>query len=62
MPSGSVNGYSHISYGFIQFLAIISREIRFQWKTIEESSFYLENHKDSVAEELSDVLYWVLLL
>jgi len=34
----------------------------FQWKTNEESSLYLERNKNSVAEELSDVLYWVLLL
>ncbi|MCE1158314.1 MAG: nucleotide pyrophosphohydrolase [Spirochaetia bacterium] len=34
----------------------------FQWKTPEESSLHVKKNKDSVAEELSDVLYWVLLL
>jgi len=34
----------------------------FQWKTPEESILYIENNKESIAEELSDVLYWVLLL
>ncbi len=34
----------------------------FQWKNAEEMQSYLKDHKDHVGEELSDVLYWVLLL
>lgn len=34
----------------------------FQWKNGEELEKYLEEHKQEVAEELADVLNWVLLL
>jgi NTP pyrophosphatase (non-canonical NTP hydrolase) len=34
----------------------------FQWKSPEEMKLHLKDHKDAVAEELSDVLYWVLLM
>lgn len=34
----------------------------FQWKTPEEIERYLRTHKDDVADELIDVLYWVLLM
>lgn len=34
----------------------------FQWKTGQEIDAYLTTHKDSVGEELADVLYWVLLI
>jgi dCTP diphosphatase len=34
----------------------------FQWKTPEEVKEYLKNHKDDVAEELADVLHWVVLM
>ena len=34
----------------------------FQWKTEDECLQHLENHKEAVAEELVDVLYWVLLI
>lgn len=34
----------------------------FQWKRPEEIECYLEGHKGAVADELADVLYWVLLL
>jgi NTP pyrophosphatase (non-canonical NTP hydrolase) len=34
----------------------------FQWKSPEEMAKHLKNHKTDVAEELSDVLYWVLLM
>ena len=34
----------------------------FQWKSDEEIASYIEGHRDDVAEELCDVLYWVLLL
>jgi dCTP diphosphatase len=34
----------------------------FQWKNAEEIEAYLKTNKSDVAEELSDVLYWVLLI
>lgn len=34
----------------------------FQWKTPEEIKSHLEKHKNDVADELVDVMYWVLLL
>lgn len=34
----------------------------FQWKNGDELKKYLAENKDKVGEELSDVLYWVLLL
>lgn len=34
----------------------------FQWKNEQEMIKHVEDHKDDVAEELADVLYWVLLL
>ena len=34
----------------------------FQWKSPDEIAKYIKNHKDEIADELSDVLYWVLLM
>lgn len=34
----------------------------FQWKSAEEIREYAKTHKDDIAEELADVLNWVLLL
>lgn len=34
----------------------------FQWKSKEEMEEYIKTNKDEIGEELSDVLYWVLLL
>ncbi len=34
----------------------------FQWKSPQEIKQHLESNLDDVAEELSDVLYWVLLM
>jgi NTP pyrophosphatase (non-canonical NTP hydrolase) len=34
----------------------------FQWKSPEEINKHLKEHKADVAEELCDVLYWVLLM
>lgn len=34
----------------------------FQWKSTGEVLDHLENHRNSVGEELADILYWVLLL
>lgn len=34
----------------------------FQWKNQTEIDAYLKEHKGDVAEELVDVLYWVLLI
>lgn len=34
----------------------------FQWKNGEEMEQYTQAHKDEIAEELADVLYWVMLM
>jgi dCTP diphosphatase len=34
----------------------------FQWKSPKEIETYLETHTTDVAEEIADVLYWVLLM
>ena len=34
----------------------------FQWKNDKEIAAHIEKHRDEIGEELSDVLYWVLLL
>lgn len=34
----------------------------FQWKNGKELEEYLKTHKEHIGEELSDVLYWVLLM
>lgn len=34
----------------------------FQWKNGDELERYLAEHKDDAADELCDVLYWVLLI
>lgn len=34
----------------------------FQWKTPEEIESHIVEHKDDVADEMIDVLYWVLLM
>lgn len=34
----------------------------FQWKNETEILHYLESHRDNIAEEISDVLYWTLLI
>jgi NTP pyrophosphatase (non-canonical NTP hydrolase) len=34
----------------------------FQWKNEEEIQKYIKYHKVEIGEELSDVLYWVLLM
>lgn len=34
----------------------------FQWKNTEEMEKHLKDNKADVAEELADVLYWVLLM
>lgn len=34
----------------------------FQWKNENEIQEYIKSHKKEIGEELSDVLYWVLLL
>lgn len=34
----------------------------FQWKSPEEMEQHLQEHKEDVAEELADVMYWVLLM
>lgn len=35
---------------------------RFQWKNEEETKTYIKKHKKEIGGELSDVLYWVLLM
>ncbi len=34
----------------------------FQWKNEREMTEYIKENKDEVADELADVLYWVLLM
>jgi NTP pyrophosphatase (non-canonical NTP hydrolase) len=34
----------------------------FQWKNNDELQQYIEKKRDDIGDELSDVLYWVLLL
>lgn len=34
----------------------------FQWKNKEEMEKYIKTNKTDIGEELSDVLYWVLLM
>lgn len=34
----------------------------FQWKSGDELQKYIKEHKEHIGEELSDVLYWVLLM
>lgn len=34
----------------------------FQWKNPEEIDAYIKSHKSEIADELADVLYWVLLM
>jgi dCTP diphosphatase len=34
----------------------------FQWKNKEEMDAYVVSNKEDIAEELADVMYWVLLL
>lgn len=34
----------------------------FQWKSEDEIKTYIVSNKDDIAEELIDVLYWVLLM
>ena len=34
----------------------------FQWKSKEEIEKYVKENKEHIEEELSDVLYWVLLI
>lgn len=34
----------------------------FQWKSEEEIEKYIKEHRKQIEEELSDVLYWILLI
>ncbi len=34
----------------------------FQWKTIEEQKGYIKTHKDDIAEEVADVLNYLILI
>ncbi len=45
-------------------LVLESAEVmeHFQWKNNEEMQEYIKFHKNEIGEELSDVLYWVLLM
>jgi NTP pyrophosphatase (non-canonical NTP hydrolase) len=45
-------------------LALEAAEVleHFQWKNENEMSIHSRNKKDEIGEELSDVLYWILLL
>jgi NTP pyrophosphatase (non-canonical NTP hydrolase) len=45
-------------------LALEAAELleHFQWKNGKEIDAYIKKHKDEIADELVDVLYWVLLM
>ncbi len=45
-------------------LVLESAEVleQFQWKNEAEIKQYLEDNKDRVADEVADVLYWILLI
>src|SRR3989344_1054725 len=45
-------------------LALEAAEVleHFQWKNKEEIDAYIKSNKADVAEELADVLYWILLM
>ena len=45
-------------------LVLESAEVmeHFQWKNNEEMQEYIKSNKNEVAEELADVLYWILLM
>lgn len=45
-------------------LVLESAEVmeHFQWKNNEEMQEYVKSNKGQIGEELSDVLYWVLLM
>ncbi len=45
-------------------LVLESAEVmeHFQWKNNEEMQDYIKSNKNEVAEELADVLYWILLM
>lgn len=35
---------------------------QFQWKNAEETTRYIQDHREQIADELADTFYWVLLL
>ena len=45
-------------------LALEAAEVleHFQWKTPKEVEDYLKTHRERIGDELSDVLWWVLLM
>jgi len=45
-------------------LALEAAEVleHFQWKNEKEMEKYVKTNKDEIADELADVLYWVLLM
>lgn len=45
-------------------LALEAAEVleHFQWRTPEEIKEYLKHHRKHIGDELSDVLWWVLLM
>ncbi len=45
-------------------LALEAAEVleHFQWRTQEEVNEYLKTHRAHIGDELSDVLWWVLLM
>lgn len=45
-------------------LALEASEVleHFQWKSKEEIENYVKEYKEDIADELADVLYWVILM
>lgn len=54
----------HIPKDMAISLALEAAEVleHFQWDKDKELEHYIKTHKEEIGDELSDVLYWVLLM
>jgi len=57
-------GHFHNPKDMAISLALEAAEVleHFQWRSLKEIEQYLKTHKEHIGDELSDVLYWVLLI
>lgn len=57
-------GHFHTPKDMVISLALEAAELleHFQWKTPTELKRYLKTYKEHISDELSDVLYWVLMI